>query len=175
MHKAAVTSAFSIKKNTDPFSTAAFFFPHHTQLLPLTKPQSRSYIMEELPACIQEDMFLSPNGQIYQFCAGWQPTTLPTESLAETRPTPMPRPSNPEYSDTDLARPCFVASGWYFSPAVPLLSSYCVLGREDAVAVAADGSHPLLAPDCRRPLPSCEYGGWVRRLISRNYRSYPQY
>lgn len=108
---------------------------------------------------------------------------------------------NPDYNDTDPAGPCFVKSGWYSdtsttvssvsstrsltpthslddsvilnSHIMPLLDSYDVLTVEDAVAVAANGSHPLLIEDAIdfqqlfEPISPCAYGLWVRQLISR--------
>lgn len=116
--------------------------------------------MEEPLDHIQQNAFKSPSGLEYKFdfLTGWEPIRHdghePTHAALPPKPAPKPRHSD---TDVDAAPWCStaltavgslrsVSSGHTCclrAPPVPLLDSYCVLGPEDAVAVAADGTHPL--------------------------------
>lgn len=136
--------------------------------------------MEEPLGHILQNAFKSPAGLEYKFAFlnGWEPIRHdgqePTHAALPPKLAPKPH--------TDAAPPRLwcataltavsplrsVSSGHTYylrAPPVPLLNSYCVLGLEDAVAVAADGTHPLSIAACWNRVPA-------RTLVSYGYSSW---
>lgn len=133
--------------------------------------------MEEPLGHILKNTFKSPAGLEYKFgfLSGWEPIRHdgqePTHA-ALPAPKPHTDAAPPRLwcatAPTAVSPPRSVSSGHTYylrAPSVPLLNSYCVLGPEDAVAVAANGTHPLSITACwnrvpARTLVSYGYSGW---------------